>query len=304
MKEVEEILDRHRYGLTSGEIAKKARMSEKSASVFLEKLVEQKKAKKTKSGATYFYRSAKYALIVLVFMIAAAHAQDINSTNFKAFPVMASAGGDSQGVTLKISGKLGQPVSGSVTSVSFSLCSGFLCNVLEIITNAKVTFLLEFSISGSGNDTAFAGNETALKQYSSSQLTNYYACVHDVNLTNSPAFGIIFSGSVLNYLNISANTTVNNSFSLRVSQDVPGNEFILPITQDNCTIVNTRLSEISSLGSILHPFVALDEAINAVELVLGYANIDIAGSFDRTGAFTLVLEKNASNENQIIIKPA
>lgn len=305
MKEVEKILSKSQFGLTPQEIAKKSNLNEKSVSLFLEKLVASKKVKKTKSGKTYFYRSAKYAAIIFaLFIITTTHAQDMNSSSFKILPVMASAGGDSQGVTLKISGKIGQPISGKTTSISFDLCSGFICNFIEAVINSKVTFLLEFNISGSGNDTVFADNETALKQYRAGSVANYYSCLHDANLTNSPVFGIIFAGSALNYLNISLNTTPGNSFSMRVSQDIPGNEFILPVTQNNCTVLNSRMPEISQFGTILHPFVALTEALNAVELALGYPNIDIIGSFDKTGAFTLVLEKNDTDESQIIVKPA
>ena len=149
-----------------------------------------------------------------------------------------------------------------------------------------------------------AGMETALAQYRSFQISNYYACLHDTVLSNSPVFGIVFAGSSINYINLSSNTTAGNSFSLRLSQDVPGNEFIIPVTHTNCTVINTKLPEIEQTGTLLNPFVVLNEAVNAVELILGYPNIDISGSFDRSGAFTLVVEKNDTNENQIIVKPA
>lgn len=313
VKYVEDALEKSPFGLTTSEIAKKTGMNERTVLLFLEKLAADKKVKKTKSGRAYFYKSLKctklkasfccYVIIFSFIVITTASAQDMNSTTFKVLPVVAGGGGDSQGITFKVSGKLGQPVSGKSNSISFDLCSGFICNFIDIIINSKVTFLLEFSISGSGNDTVFADNETSLGQYRASQLSNYYACLHDANLTNSPIFGIIFAGSSLNYLNISSNVTPGNSFSMRVSQDIPGNEFILPITHNNCTIVNTRLEEIGQFGTILHPFIALAEALNAVELALGYPNIDIVGSFDRTGAFTLVMEKNDTDETQIVIRP-
>ena len=164
-----------------------------------------------------------------------------------------------------------------------------------------MTFLLEFNLSGSSNDVAFVDNETASnKQYRAAMIQNYFSCVHDVSLSQSPAFGIIFAGSKLNYINL----TTGNSFALRVSQDIPGNEFIVPITQNNCTTLTDGIGEINKFGTIFSPFVALSEAINAIELALGYPNIDIAGDFDRTGSFTLVIEKNDTNENQIIVKPA
>lgn len=300
MKEAEKVLEKAKFGLTAEEVAKKSGLNEKSAQSMLDKMVAERKAKRTRAGSNYFYRLA--ALIIFAFLLSgAAYAQDMNSTNFKAYPVMASAGGDAQGTTLKLAGKVGQPASGQVSSASFSMCAGFVCNFLEIITNAKVTFLLQFNISGPGSDAAFADNETALNQYQNWQINNYYACLHDTGLASSPAFGIIFAGSSLNYVNISSAT---NASGLRVSQDIPGNQFIIPITQTNCTVINTRLHEIDASGTVFNPFVVLNEAINAVELALGYPNIDIAGSFDRSGAFTLVIEKNDTDENQIIVKPA
>ena len=301
VQSVRDVLGRSHFGLTAEEIASKAGLSEASVRRFLDALISEKKAKKTKAGSNYFYSFMKI-LVVLSFIAAfgIAQAQEMNSTNFKALPVMASAGGDSSGVTLKLAVKAGQPVSGESTSVSFSLCAGFVCDFIQAIINAKITFLLEFNISGSSNDAAYVDNETALAQYRSNQISNYYACLHDTSLSSSPTFGIIFAGDALNYINISS----GNSFALRLSQDIPGNEFILPVTQSNCTVVTTRLHEIGQSGTILNPFVALLEAINAVELALGYPNIDIAGSFDRSGAFTLVLEKNDTNEEQIIVKPA
>ena len=302
MKKIQDVLEKSPFGLTSVEIAKISGVNWKTAERALDRLVSEKKAKRTRAGRSYFYGIIK--IIVIISFISAAYAQNMSSTNFRLYPVMASAGGDSQGTTFQLAGKLGQPVSGISNSPSFELCAGFVCNFLEAIINAKVTFLLEFSISGSVNDTAYVDNETALNQYTPAQISNYYACLHDTALSSSPVFGIVFAGSSLNYVNLSSNTTANNSFSLRLSQDVPGNEFIIPVTHTNCTVINTKLPEIAQTGTVLNPFVALNEAINAVELILGYQNIDISGSFDRSGAFTLVVEKNSTNEEQIIVKPA
>ncbi len=297
---ITDIVDNSSYGLTVEELSLKMRINEKSTLLFLDRLVAEKKVKKTRAGSMFFYR--KFIIIIpimLVFLMGTASAQDINSTNFKIIPVMDSAGTRAQSATYVLFGSVGQ-ISGTTTSVSFSLCSGFLCNFLELILHGKITFLLEFNISGNANDTAFVDNYTqTTRQYTTSDLNNYYACLQDVNLTSSPTFGIIYAGSALNYINISS----GNSFVLRLSQDIPGNKFIIPITSGNCTVFNTRTAEIAQYGTLLQPFVLANEAINAIELALSYPSVQIAGSFDKSGAFGLIFEKNETNENQIIVKP-
>lgn len=293
------ILDDSSYGLTVEELSSKMRISEKSTSLFLDKLVSEKKIKKTKAGSIFFYKSAIFVFAAFIFLMGTANAQDMNSTNFKVIPVLDSAGGTASSASFSMLISAGQ-VSGTVTSVSFNLCSGFLCNFIEAILNGKITFLLEFNISGNENDTAFVDNYTqTTRQYTKSDLNNYYACLQDVNLNSSPTFGIIYAGSTLNYINISS----GNSFVLRLSQDIPGNKFILPVTSGNCTVINTRTSEITQYGTLLQPFVLANEAINAIELALSYPSVQISGSFDKSGAFGLTFEKNETNENQIIVKP-
>ena len=90
---------------------------------------------------------------------------------------------------------------------------------------------------------------------------------------------------------------------MRVSQDIPGNEFIIPVTQNNCTIFNAKMPQIAQFGTLLQPFLLVNEAVNAIELSLNYPAIDIAGIVDKTGSFKINIEKNETNGNQIIIKP-
>ncbi|HIG96726.1 MAG TPA: hypothetical protein HA230_00040 [Candidatus Aenigmarchaeota archaeon] len=295
-----DIVENSSYGLTVEELSSKMRINEKSTLLFLDKLIAEKKVKKTKAGSIFFYRKfVIFIPIVMIFLMGAASAQDMNSTSFKIIPVLDSAGTRAQSDTYVLFGSVGQ-ISGTTTSVSFNLCSGFMCNFIELILHGKITFLLEFNISGNTNDTAFVDNYTqTARQYTASDLSNYYACLQDVNITGSPTFGIIYAGSTLNYINISS----GNSFVLRLSQDIPGNKFILPITSGNCTVINTRTAEIAQYGTLLQPFVLANEAINAIELALSYPSVQIVGSFDKSGAFGLIFEKNETNENQIIVKP-
>lgn len=247
-----------------------------------------------------FFKSAKLISIIIFALISvsAVHAQNMSSTSYTLTPVLDSAGGTRNTSTYTLSSSIGQPTSGTMPSISFSLCAGWLCSLFQSIVNAKITFLLELNISGP-NDQVYVDNSTTLKQYTSSQLTNYYACIQNTSLTNTPTFGIIYAGSVLNYINI----TTGNSYIMRLSQDVPGNQFILPITTGNCTIFNSRLPEIPTFGTFVQPLRAFGEAVNAVELVLSYPSVQIAGDFDRSGNFKVSIQKNETNENQIIVKP-
>ncbi len=295
---LQNVLKKSPYGLTAEEIASRLEINEKTASRLLDKMSSKKKAKKTKAGESYFYRISLFAILFLSLVFSTAHAEDMNSTNYNINPIVDDAGGKIDSNTYIVFGSFGKIYSRS-SSISFDLCAGFICSFIEFIANAKVTLLLEFNLSGNANDTALVDNYTAIGQYVPRNLLNYYACLHDVSLPNSPTFGIIFAGSSLNYINLSS----GNSFVLRVSQDIPGNKFILPVTSGNCTVFNTRLAQIAQFGTLLQPFVIASETINAIELALSYPAIDIIGGFERTGPFTLVIEKNETNEDQIIVKP-
>ena len=296
--EIKKILDSCKFGLTKDEVASKAGINEANAARMLDNLAERGSIKKTKAGKNVFYKSL-LVLIPFFFLMSVANAQQLNSTSFNMrAQVVDSGGGMIFGSNYRLSASIGQ-ISNSSSSVSFNLCAGFLCNFLELVTAGKVTFLLEFNISGNANDTGFVDNFTALRQYRPSDIINYYACIHDTSLNSTPTFGMIFAGSQLNYINLSS----GNSFIMSLSQDIPGNKLILPVTSGNCTVFNSRISQIQQFGTVLQPFVIAGGTLNAIELALSYSAIDIVGSFDRSGSFAITIEKNATNDNQIIIKP-
>ncbi len=297
---LKKMLEKSPFGLSASEISSRAKINEKTASRLLDRMASQKKVKRTKAGSNVFYSSIKYSIfiILVISFFGISHAQEMNSSSYALKTVLDSAGSRIQSTNYNVYGSVGQ-VSGPAASITYDLCAGFLCNFIEFITNPKVSFLLEFNISGNANDAVFVDNFTALNQYRPSSLVNYYTCLQDSSIANTPTFGIIFAGVSLNYINISS----GNSYVMRVSQDIPGNEFILPVTQNNCTVISAKMPQISQFGKALQPFVLVSEVVNAIELSLNYPAIDIAGDFDRTGSFTLNIEKNQTNENQIIIKP-
>ncbi|HLC67480.1 MAG TPA: hypothetical protein VJI12_01225 [archaeon] len=293
---IRKILDESPYGLTPDEVAKRAGLNEKSAQTMLDDLARDDRAKKTRAGATIFYRSAKL-IAVLLFIIPLVHAQNMTSTSYFLETVLDSAGGAVSGSSSLIA-SIGQ-VSGRRSSDSFELCAGFLCSFYDVINRGRVALMLSFNISGTEGDQAFVDSYQDPGVYNAEELLNYYACVEDPTQTDNPVLGIIHSGTYLGYVK----AVPAQSYTIKVSEDIPGNKFIIPVTSGGCTILNTRMPQIAQYGTILQPFVIVAEIANAIELALNYNAFDLTGSFDRGGQFKLIIEKNLTNERQIIIKP-
>ena len=294
---IKKIIDGTPYGLTAAEIAKRAGVTEKSTQAMLDDLAAQKKVRKTAAGET-FYRSIKL-IILLLALLPAVHAQNMTSTNFMLQTVLDSAGGALTGSNNSVFlASIGQ-ISGRRSSDSFELCSGFLCDFYDVITRGRVAFMLSFNISGTAGDQAFVDSYNDPGTYNAEELLNYYACVQDPTQSGNPVLGIIHSGSYLGYVK----AVPAQSYTIKVSEDIPGNRFIIPVTSGGCSILNTRMPQIAQYGTILQPFIIVAEAANAVELALNYNAFDLVGSFDRSGQFKLVVEKNLTNERQVIIRP-
>ncbi len=155
----------------------------------------------------------------------------------------------------------------------------------------KVSFSLEFNISDSQNDHAEVDNRTP-GLYRPHQLANYYACIEDTSLSNSPAFGIAFSGRTLNYINL----TTGNSYMMKMSQHQAGNKFIIPITRDGCATIRDKMNIVQTFGVMTQPFFASGTITGSpIEVALSYPDIDIIGNVSKSGTFTMNVEKNESN---------
>jgi len=182
-------------------------------------------------------------------------------------------------------------VFGNATSFSHNLCIGYMCIAFgprgEIL---GVTFLLDLNISGPAGDVAFVDNKTT-GLYRAKDLVKYFVCIQDPTITGNPAFGIVYSGSNLRYIRLDN----ASSFALRLSQDQPGNKFVIPVTSNGCDAIRNNLP----LSLPLISFVPVSDALNAIELILSYP-VDLIGNFERTGKFKLILEKN---ETEIIGRP-
>jgi hypothetical protein len=298
-EKIRKILDASPFGLTTKEVALRARVTEKSAELMLDNMAGKREIRKTAVGKSLFYRSLGIMLFLILIMPTAS-AQNFSSTNYMITATVLDSGGGNTTSSLNrtLALTIGQ-VSGRRSLEDYELCVGFLCSFYDYVAVGRITFMLAFNISGNDNDEAYVDTFTEARDYSPEEIINQYVCLQDTSLPNSPVFGIIFSGSRSNSIKL----IPSNSYIMRVSQDIPGNKFILPVTSGNCSVINTRMPQIMQYGTILQPFVIVNEVINAVELALNYRAFDISGTFDRTGNFKLVIEKNETNENQIIIKP-
>lgn len=293
---IRSVLAKNQFGLASDEVSKKIGLTHRSTQKLLDGMTKKKKILRTRAGRTFFYR----VIAVFILLAAAVHAQELDSDNYKIVAEIFDAAGGN--VTSPSNATLLLSLS-HVSSIrytdSYQLCAGFLCSFWDLVSGGRVTFVLSFNLNGS--EQAYVDNYTEPGRYGPGELTNYYACAQDTSVSGNPVLGIIFAGSQLDY--ISATPGSSNSANLKLSQDIPGNKFIIPVTEKGCTIINPRMSQITQYGTILQPFVLFSEAVNSIELALDYNAFQLAGSFDKTGPFTLVIEKNLSDEKQIIIKP-
>ncbi|MEM7819681.1 MAG: hypothetical protein QXD48_02525 [Candidatus Aenigmatarchaeota archaeon] len=186
---------------------------------------------------------------------------------------------------------------GSDTNLHIASCNNdpyttkICCTLWKVLR--KVTFSLQLNISGPTNDEAFADNQGA-GYYT--DLANKFACIQDRTIANEPAFGLAFAGSSFNYLNL---TNTSTGYIMKISQSERRNKFVIPITINNCTSVRNKMP----LETIIQPFISFVEKISTIQLSVSYPMIDIVGDIQKTGAFKIILEKNETNENQIIIKP-
>jgi hypothetical protein len=298
-KRVQELLEGSSFGLATEELARKIRLRKESTQRLLDKMVHRKEIRKTKAGKSWFY-STKKIIVIFFLLVPFVNAQNMTSGNYILIAtVQDAAGGNTATVsnqTLLLS--LGQ-ISGTKLSDNYDLCAGFLCSFFDELLNGKVTFILGMNINGAENDQVFVDRYTETRRYLPGELLNQYVCLQDPSQPNSPTFGIVFAGYALDYIRAAP----GNSYNMRVSQEIPGNKFIIPITRGNCTSIERKMPQIMQYGALMQPFSLIPDTVNAVELALTYQAFDISGSFDKTGPFKIVVEKNETNPSQIIIKP-
>ncbi|MBI2971522.1 MAG: hypothetical protein HYY37_03865 [Candidatus Aenigmarchaeota archaeon] len=165
----------------------------------------------------------------------------------------------------------------------------------------RVTLSLEFNLSGNSGDVATVGTDKGTGFYEQYDLPNPYVCVHDTSVTNTPTFGIIFAGTSLSYINLST----GDSFVMKMSQRLSGNKFIIPVTRDGCSVVADNIAEIKAHGFMPHAFVSFVNAFkNVIEITIVYHEVDIVGSFSKTGSFTVNLDRIEANVTRINITEA
>ncbi len=228
-------------------------------------------------------------VIFLAVFIVPSYAQKMTSGNYSTFIDIDEGGGFSNSTNYKTVASLNS-VMGISNSTTYKVCMGYIC--VEFGPGGQilsVTFLLDTSIRGS-SDQAYVDNNSA-GLYTAGMLQNLFGCIQNPTIADTPVFGIVGAGSI-RYIRLDQGTT----YALRVSENQPGNRFIIPITSGGCAIIRNRLP----LSSTILPFVAgVPIAANALELSIKYP-VTMIGEFEKTGRFTLILEKNQS---QIIGTP-
>lgn len=241
----------------------------------------------------YFYRNLYTYVVFLFFLILLSSpifAQDstnvLKSGNFTATITVDDTGGNLSSTNFRGDASL-YFLQGTTSPGTHRVCLGLLCIDIAPQPATSVSFLLEVNISGPANDTVIVDNNTIPGLFRAKDITRYFSCIEDASIQNTPVVGIVYAGSN-GFRHIKVES--GNSFSMKLVQNADGNRFVIPVTQNGCDVVKNRLP--LSVPSILTlPFVAFDDVLKAVELAIRY-QIDLVGDFERTGSFTLVLEKN------------
>lgn len=158
-----------------------------------------------------------------------------------------------------------------------------------------VAFSLEMNINGPAGDTAEVDGR-GVGVYTTSNISNYYGCIQDATISQTPVFGIVFSGGSFDYVNLSANLTEGNSFRIKMSQNLTGNRFIIPVTKNGCSVIKSKFETIRSLGYLPSAFVPFASGKNPLEISVSFPGIDLVGDFSKTGSFKVVLEKNETDQ--------
>lgn len=250
----------------------------------------------------------KLAFVFAVLAAAAAvFAAEMSSSSYRVDSANPSASGILTGGDY-IARTSVETFAGKTTSSSFIAVLGFDFPLLSEILNQTVTFVLEFSINGTANDAAeidssqLSANQKFLL-LTSKNISNFYVCMEDAAITGTPAFGIVFSGKQLSYINLSVNTTQTTSFNLRLSQAQEKNRFVIPITREGCANIRSKFQLIKIHGFMPQAFVPFFLGKSPIEIILSYTDVDIIGDFVKTGSAKLVLEKNETDSQvQIIVR--
>ncbi|MBI2578166.1 MAG: hypothetical protein HYW26_00490 [Candidatus Aenigmarchaeota archaeon] len=251
----------------------------------------------------------KYALVFafIVALSAAVFAIEMSSSSYKIESATPTEGGVVTGSGLVARTSV-ETFAGKESSSSYIVILGFDFPPLGITLNQTVTFALEFNINGIANDSAEAdaqklsGNQTFLL-LTPSNLSNFYLCMEDTAISGTPAYGIVFSGKALSYINLSRNTTQAASANLRLSQAQERNRFVLPITTGGCSNVRGKFQLIKIHGFMPQAFMPFFQGKSPLEIILSYPDVDIMGDFVKAGSAKLVLEKNETTDRvQIIVR--
>lgn len=156
----------------------------------------------------------------------------------------------------------------------------------------RVMFSLGFNISGPANDRGFADSNQTPGEYFSPDLTKYYTCVDDLSQPEDAVFGLVFTGNSFNSINL----TGGDQFTITMTQLGDEADLLLPVTIGSCSVIGNS-TPTTGLPPAFNEF--LTER-SQVQLILDYP-VDIVGDISKGGTFTLVIEKNESDGNQILI---
>jgi hypothetical protein len=220
------------------------------------------------------------ALVIISYTVSADFA---TSGNYSVFMATDEAGGQINSTNF-VAYVTASEISGFSSSLRHNVCFGYMCVEFgplgEIL---KITFILQTDAT---DKNVYVDTNTDEGTYSPGDISKFFVCAEDTANGQAPVVGISFAGSALNYIRLDK----TNLLTMRMSQNAEDNKFIVPVTVGGCTVVSNKMP----LSLPYTPFVPFNDLMNAVELMASYP-VDLVGSFERTGRFTLTLEKTGNN---------
>lgn len=147
-----------------------------------------------------------------------------------------------------------------------------------------VALILVISMSYAQEDIVSLSLE--LENYYTTDQGEDYVCASTDSFT-----GILFFGRFLNSVSIEAEDRIK----MKVSQDIGGNKFIIPVSYDGCEKISKRKNSLTD--DPMSAFIPVED--KEVLLKLYYSDIEIFGYFVHNTPADLILEKNSFSEIEI-----
>ncbi|MCD6216047.1 MAG: hypothetical protein J7J92_03165, partial [Candidatus Aenigmarchaeota archaeon] len=154
-----------------------------------------------------------------------------------------------------------------------------------------VAFEMTYAIGAKDDTITVSDNQITEGYYTSSNATKYYVSSYDP--ATDSIFGIVSAGNRFYYMDVSQGTS---TYTLKMSQEVTGNKFVIPVTTGNSSVIADNMPESNRFKLIRKPFAYEAEGRYPVVISTEYPGINFVGNIRGKGRTSLVFEKEVVND--------